>query len=160
MDTPPTPPIPPFHPRQRRADMPPISRRDYRAARFRAIRSRQPPLTSLAACARYRIGRKTAIRHCTLMRRLDGIQKDLIILNTHILHLLLHTPTILPPGVLAAVIHDIECASSLYRSLSTAGSPHNTIGFSSSLSTLLHSSLKLTTPPSAPSSMPAVFFGG
>ncbi|KAJ7148491.1 hypothetical protein C8R43DRAFT_1194657 [Mycena crocata] len=154
MDTPPTPPIPPFRPRQRRADMPPISRRDYRA-----IRSRQPPLTSLAACARYRIGRKTAIRHRTLMRRLDGIQKDLITLNTHILHLL-HTPTILPPGLLAAVIHDVERASSLCRGLSTAGSLHNTIGFPSSLSTLLHSSLKLTTPPSAPSSMPALFFDG
>ncbi|KAJ7175240.1 hypothetical protein C8R43DRAFT_1119255 [Mycena crocata] len=154
MDIPPTPLTPPFCPRQRQAVMPPISRRDYRA-----IRSRQPPLTSLTTCTRYRLGRKSAIRHRTLMRRLDGIQKDLIILNIHILRLL-DTPTILPPGVLAAVIHDVERASSLYRSLSTAGSLHNTPGVSSSLSTLLHSSLKLTTPPSAPSSMPADFFGG
>ncbi|KAJ7169258.1 hypothetical protein C8R43DRAFT_1155825 [Mycena crocata] len=59
-----------------------------------------------------------------------------------------HTPTILPPGVLAAVIHDVERASSLYRSLSTAGSLHNTIRVSSSLSTLLHD-LPFFLPPSS-----------
>ncbi|KAJ7939069.1 hypothetical protein B0H13DRAFT_1851240 [Mycena leptocephala] len=158
-DTPPLPRIP-FRPRQRRADAPPIpTRRTNRAARFRAIRSRQASLTSRAACARYRLGRKTAIRPRALMRRLDCVQKHLIMLHKNLLHLL-DTRTLLSPAAFASVIHDVERASSLCRSLSAAAPPHSIPGDLSSLSTLLHGPLKLTMPPCVPSSTSAAFFGG
>ncbi|KAK7034900.1 hypothetical protein R3P38DRAFT_3493245 [Favolaschia claudopus] len=57
-------PWPPFRPRQPRADTPhfPGPRWNPRTAKFLAIRSKQPPLTSHAASARYRLGRKTATK--------------------------------------------------------------------------------------------------
>ncbi|KAJ7925517.1 hypothetical protein B0H13DRAFT_2314321 [Mycena leptocephala] len=156
---PPSPRISPFRPRQRRADAPPIPRWNPRAAKFLAIRSRQPPVTSHAACARYRLGRKAADRHRTLTRRIDHAQKHLIALHTHILHLL-HCRTLLQPATLASVIHDVERASSLCRSLSASAPSHSLpIDFHSS-STSLHGSLKLATPPCVPLSTPVEFFGG
>ncbi|KAF7368383.1 hypothetical protein MVEN_00160100 [Mycena venus] len=154
---PPSPRIPPFRPRQRRADAPPIPRWNPRAAKFHAIRSRLPSPTSHAACARYRLGRKAAVRHRTLTKCLDAVQKHLSQLHTHILHLL-ESPTLLPSATMASVIHDVECASSLCCALSAAG-PSRTIHRShSSVPTLLHGRLKLTTPPCVPSSTPADFF--
>ncbi|KAJ7887950.1 hypothetical protein B0H13DRAFT_2342205 [Mycena leptocephala] len=126
------------------------------AAKFLAIRSQQPPVTSHAACARYRLGRKAADRHRTLTRRIDHAQKHLIALHTHILYLL-HCHTLLQPATLASVIHDVERASSLCRSLSASAPSHSLpINFHSS-STLLHGSLKLATPPCVPSSTPVDF---
>ncbi|KAJ7290649.1 hypothetical protein C8J57DRAFT_1276241 [Mycena rebaudengoi] len=57
--TPPHPHIPPFQRRQRPPG-PPLPRFSQRAAKFYGIRSRLPPLTSRAACARFRLSRKTA----------------------------------------------------------------------------------------------------
>ncbi|KAJ7032517.1 hypothetical protein C8F04DRAFT_654082 [Mycena alexandri] len=84
MITAPPPAPPPFRPRQRRADAPPIPRWNPRAAKFLAIRDSQPPLTSRAACARFRLGRKPADRHRALMRRFDRVQKQLTTLNNDI----------------------------------------------------------------------------
>ncbi|KAJ7465469.1 hypothetical protein B0H11DRAFT_2050077 [Mycena galericulata] len=60
----------PFRPRQQRYE-PPVPRWNPRAADFHAIRSQLPPLTSRAACARYRLGRKSAVLHHRLTKRLD-----------------------------------------------------------------------------------------
>ncbi|KAJ7751433.1 hypothetical protein B0H16DRAFT_831817, partial [Mycena metata] len=148
-----------FRPRQRRADMPPIARWDPRAAKFLAIRASQPPVSSRAACARYRLGRKTADRHNALMRRFDRLRRDLTELNTTILRLY-DTHTILPPSILANVIHDVERASSLYRTLRAAAAVDIIPEDISLPSTLLHGSLKPSTPPCVPSSTPVDFFGG
>ncbi|KAJ7749610.1 hypothetical protein B0H16DRAFT_1844688 [Mycena metata] len=148
-----------FRPRQRRADMPPIARWDPRAAKFLAIRASQPPVSSRAACARYRLGRKTADRHNALMRRFDRLRRDLTELNTTILRLY-DTHTILPPSILANVIHDVERASSLYRTLRAAAAVDIIPEDISLPSTLLHGSLKPSTPPCVPSSTLVDFFGG
>ncbi|KAJ7773864.1 hypothetical protein B0H16DRAFT_1684839 [Mycena metata] len=148
-----------FRPRQRRADIPPIARWDPRAAKFLAIRASQPPVSSRAACARYRLGRKTADRHNALMRRFDRLRRDLTEHNTTILRLY-DTHTILPPSILANVIHDVERASSLYRTLRAAAAVDIIPEDISLPSTLLHGSLKPSTPPCVPSSTPVDFFGG
>ncbi|KAJ7480517.1 hypothetical protein B0H11DRAFT_1242311, partial [Mycena galericulata] len=153
--------LPPFCPRQRRYE-PPVLRRNPRAAGFHAIRSQLPPLTSRAACARYRLGRKTATSHRTLTRRLDRFQKQLETLKKHLLHIL-DTRTLLSPAALTSVIHDVERASSLCRSLKAATFPHTIPGdlsSLSSLSTLLHGLLRPSTSPRGPSSTVAEFFGG
>ncbi|KAJ6474614.1 hypothetical protein C8R47DRAFT_1221012 [Mycena vitilis] len=90
--------IPPFRGRQRTSDSP-LPRYDPRAAKFYGIRSRLPPLTSPAACARYRLGRKNA----AAAARLD-IQLNRIATLLDALLALPHT--------LAAVIHTPSCASS------------------------------------------------
>ncbi|KAJ7928234.1 hypothetical protein B0H13DRAFT_2311778 [Mycena leptocephala] len=156
---PPSPRISPFRPRQRRVDAPPIPRWNPRAVKFLAIRSRQPPVTSHAACARYRLGRKAADRHRTLTRRFDHAQNHLIALHTRILHLL-HSCTFVQPATLASVIHDVDRASSLCRSLSAGVLLHDAPVLISSSSTWLHGSFKLAMPPCVPSSTPADFFGG
>jgi len=148
---PPPPRIPPFRPRQRRADAPPIPRWNPRAVKFRAIRSWLPSPTSHAACARHRLGRKAAVQHRALTKRLDVIQKHLSQLHTHILHLL-DSPILLPPATIASVIHDVARASSLCRTLSAAGPSHTIHRPHSSVSTPLHGRLKPTTPPCVPSS--------
>ncbi|KAJ7205737.1 hypothetical protein GGX14DRAFT_644239 [Mycena pura] len=96
------PPAPhPFRPRQQQADMPPIARWNSRAAKFLAIRALQPPLTSRAACARHRLGRKTADRHHALMGRFDRMQTELNDITTRILRL--HDAhTLLPAATLSA----------------------------------------------------------
>jgi hypothetical protein len=76
--------LPPFRPRQPRADLP----RLHRALRFAAIRSQQPPPASRAACARYRLGRRTAVRHVALTKRLDSLEKHIQALHTRVLHVL------------------------------------------------------------------------
>ncbi|KAJ7224186.1 hypothetical protein GGX14DRAFT_557074 [Mycena pura] len=53
-----SPPFP-FRPRKR-APGPPLPRFNRRAVKFHAIHLRLPPLSSRAACARYRLGKKTA----------------------------------------------------------------------------------------------------
>ncbi|KAJ7159439.1 hypothetical protein C8R46DRAFT_1108292 [Mycena filopes] len=154
------PTLRPFRPRQRRADMPPIARWNPRAAHFRALRASQPLLTSHAACARHRLGRKTADRHSALMRRCDRFHRNITELKTTIIH---HydTHTILPPSVLATVIQTAERASSLYRTLRAAAAV-DIIPVNFPLpSTLLHGSLKHPTPPTrVPSSTSVDFFGG
>ncbi|KAJ7737940.1 hypothetical protein B0H16DRAFT_1465965 [Mycena metata] len=147
-----------FCPRQRRADMPPIARWDPRAAKFLAICASQPPVSSRAACARYRLGRKTADQHNALMRRFDRLRRDLTELNTTIIRLY-DTHTILPPSILANVIHDVERASSLYRTLRATAAVDIVPEHISLPSTLLHGSLKPSTPPCVPLSTPVDFFG-
>ncbi|KAJ7182140.1 hypothetical protein C8R46DRAFT_1069293 [Mycena filopes] len=121
------PPLPPFRPRQRRADMPPIARWNPRAAHFRALRASLPPLTSRAACARHRLGRKTADRYRALARRLDRVQKELSEQNTRTIDTL-HTLA-LPLATLTHFIHDAvhdaERASSLCRTLRAAIAAHS-----------------------------------
>ncbi|KAJ7228371.1 hypothetical protein GGX14DRAFT_554470 [Mycena pura] len=146
----------PFRPRQRRYE-PPVP--NTRAADFHAIRSQLPALTSRAACARYRLGRKTAITHRTLTRQLDCVRKQLETLEKHLLHIL-DTRTLLSPVALTSVIHDVECASSLCRSLNAATFPHTIPRDLSSLSTLLHGLLRPATSPRVPSSTVVDFFGG
>ncbi|KAJ7044642.1 hypothetical protein C8F04DRAFT_1388977 [Mycena alexandri] len=153
------PPQRPFCPRQRRADMPPIARWNPRAAKFLAIRASQPPLTSRAACARHRLGRKTADRHHALTRRFARLRKELIELNTNITRLH-NTHAILAPTIIASVIHHAERASSLYRTLRAAVSAGSIPDTFSSISTSLHGSLELPTPPRVPSSTLVDFFGG
>ncbi|KAJ7804093.1 hypothetical protein B0H13DRAFT_635304, partial [Mycena leptocephala] len=100
--TPPHPHIPPFRGRQRVSDSP-IPRFNPRAAKFYAIRSRLPPLTSRAACARYRLSRKTAIP----LHDIAAAEHLLIQLND--IATLLHDVLLaLPP----AVIHTPDRASS------------------------------------------------
>ncbi|KAJ7032350.1 hypothetical protein C8F04DRAFT_1235486 [Mycena alexandri] len=135
----------PFCPRQRRADMPPIARWNPRAAKFLAIRASQPPLTSRAACARHRLGRKTADRHHALTRRFARLRKELIELNTNITRL--HdTHAILAPTIIASVIHHAERASSLYRTLRAAVSAGSIPDTFSSISTSLHTPNKAKSP--------------
>ncbi|KAJ7142189.1 hypothetical protein C8R46DRAFT_1071413 [Mycena filopes] len=149
-----------FRPRQRRADMPPIARWNPRAAKFLAIRASLPPVSSRAACARHRLGRKTADRHDALMRRYVRLRRHLTELNTTIIRLY-DTHTILPTPVLANVIHAAERASSLYRTLRAAAAVDiATVDFPLP-STPLHGSLKPPTPQTrVPSSTPVDFFGG
>ncbi|KAJ7604224.1 hypothetical protein DFH06DRAFT_1255078 [Mycena polygramma] len=99
--TSPHPRIPPFRGRQRTSDSP-LPRFNPRAAKFYAMRSRLPPLTSPAACARYRLGRENATR-IAAAARLD-IQLNRIVTLLDTLLALPHT--------LAAVIHTPDCASS------------------------------------------------
>ncbi|KAJ7208349.1 hypothetical protein GGX14DRAFT_567078 [Mycena pura] len=75
--------------------------------------------TSRAACARHRLGRKTADRHYTLMGRFDRMQTELNDITTRIFRL--HDAhTLLPAATLSAVIADVARASSLCRALCTA----------------------------------------
>ncbi|KAJ7035439.1 hypothetical protein C8F04DRAFT_1258987 [Mycena alexandri] len=129
MITAPLPAPPLFRPRQRRADAPPIPRWNLRAVKFLAIRDSQPPLTSRAGCARFRLGRKPADQHRALMRRFDRVQKQLTTLNNHILRL--HDIHILlPPAALTVVIQDAARASSLCRTLCAAFAAHTIPGAS------------------------------
>ncbi|KAJ7698507.1 hypothetical protein B0H16DRAFT_1644935 [Mycena metata] len=104
----PHPRIPPFRGRQRVSDSP-IPRFNPRAAKFYAIRSRLPPLTSRAACARYRIGRKTA----SSFHDIAAVEHLHIQLNDIATHLsLLHNTLTALPRTLATVIRILDCASS------------------------------------------------
>ncbi|KAJ7447567.1 hypothetical protein B0H11DRAFT_2082637, partial [Mycena galericulata] len=144
----------PFRPRQRRYE-PPVPRWNPRAADFHAIRSQLPPLTSRAACARYRLGRKSAVLHHRLTKRLDSTRKLVRELHMRILHLLdAHIPS---PSNIAYVIHDLERAC---HALRAAGRHHIVAADPPSFSTQLYGLLKLTTPPRDPSSTAHSFFGG
>jgi len=151
------PSTPPFRSRQRRI-FSPIPRFNPRTVKFRAIRSRLPPLTSRTACARYRLGRREAVRHHALTKRLDSVNKHLRELHARLLHLL-DSPILLPAPILASVIHDVEGASSLCRALGDVGHDHSLHGTLPSLSTSLHGHLKPATPCVPPSTL-VDFFGG
>ncbi|KAK6969515.1 hypothetical protein R3P38DRAFT_3141937 [Favolaschia claudopus] len=144
-------PWPPFRPRQPRADAPhfPGPRWNPRTAKFLAIRSKQPPLTSHAACARYRLGRKTATKLHKFLRQLEHARKQLTALRQSIS---LHTRTLLLADFPASVIHNVERASSLCRTFSAPAPSHSIYGDYSFTSTRLHASLEplllLCSPPS------------
>lgn len=121
---PPSPRISSFHPSQQRADAPSILRWNPCTAKFLAICLQQPPVTSHAACACYHLGGEAADWHRTLTRQLDHVQKHLIMLHTHILHLL-HCCTFLQPATLVSVLHNVERTSNLCHSLSTAAPSHS-----------------------------------
>ncbi|KAK7041095.1 hypothetical protein R3P38DRAFT_2893154 [Favolaschia claudopus] len=145
-------PWPPFRPRQPRADTPhfPGPRWNPRTAKFLAICSKQPPLTSRAACARYRLGRKTATRHYKLLRQLEHAQKHLTALCESVS--LLHTRTLnfLANSPASGVIHDVERASSLCRTFSASAPSHSIYADYSFTSTRLHPSLKPPLPHCSP----------
>ncbi|KAJ7861592.1 hypothetical protein B0H14DRAFT_2575950 [Mycena olivaceomarginata] len=142
------PSIAPFRPRQRRACVP---RPTPRADRFHAIRSRRPSPTSNAACARYRLGRKAAVRDVTLTKWLNALEKYVQKLQPRILHLL-DTSSLHPLSAVTTVIHDIEAASSSFRALSAAYHSHSIPQPSSSSSMPLHGALKPATPSAVASS--------
>ncbi|KAK6967001.1 hypothetical protein R3P38DRAFT_3151484, partial [Favolaschia claudopus] len=121
-----------------------------RTAKFLAICSKQPPLTSRAACARYRLGRKTATRHYKLLRQLEHAQKHLTALCESVS--LLHTRTLnfLANSPASGVIHDVERASSLCRTFSASAPSHSIYADYSFTSTRLHPSLKPPLPHCSP----------
>ncbi|KAK6988799.1 hypothetical protein R3P38DRAFT_3094406 [Favolaschia claudopus] len=153
-------PWPPFRPRQPRADTPhfPGPRWNPRTAKFLAIRSKQPPLTLRAACARYRLGRNTATWHYKLLRQLEHAQKHLTALCQSIS--LLHTRILLPADFPASVIHDVERTSSLCRTFSAPAPSHSIYGDYSFTSTRLHASLEPPLPHCSPPSTAMDFFDG
>ncbi|KAK7057042.1 hypothetical protein R3P38DRAFT_2839121, partial [Favolaschia claudopus] len=108
---------------------------------------KQPPLTSHAACARYRLGRKTATRLYKLLRQLEHARKHLTALRQSIS---LHTRTLLLADFPASVIHDVEHASSLSY-------VHGDYSFTS---TRLHASLEPLLLHCSPPSTAMDFFDG
>ncbi|KAJ7348576.1 hypothetical protein DFH08DRAFT_866182 [Mycena albidolilacea] len=155
------PHIPPFQPRQRHRTTP-IPAFNRRAAIFHGIRSRLPPLTSRAACARYRISIKTAASaslpiaapHIATPHTADLLTAaaQCILIQLHDAHE--HLTTLTP------VIQNSFCASS---SRCIHGPPHHSHIIPrvlSSISTPLHRTLKPAPSPYAPLSIFGGFFGG
>ncbi|KAJ7862307.1 hypothetical protein B0H13DRAFT_2072129 [Mycena leptocephala] len=154
--TSPHPRIPPFRPRQRVSDSS-IPRFNPRTVKFHARRLRLPPLTSRAACARYRLGRKLTAAPLSPRHNISAEE------HLHIrLNLLLDTllGTVALPSSLASVIHTPDRASSsCYTPPSSAPScsipPHTP--------PILNPPQHRSTPrrlPTHPPSNPTDFFGG
>ncbi|KAJ7171329.1 hypothetical protein C8R46DRAFT_1216900 [Mycena filopes] len=102
----PHPHIPPFRGRQRVSDSP-LPRFNPRAVKFYALRSHLPPLASRAACARYRLSRKTASSALPDIAAAEHLHIQLNSIAT-----LLHdTLFALPRNLTAVVIHTPERAS-------------------------------------------------
>ncbi|KAJ7037579.1 hypothetical protein C8F04DRAFT_1256791 [Mycena alexandri] len=124
------PPPTPFRPKQQRADMTPIARWNPCTAKFLTICDSQPPLTSCAACARYRLGRKTTDHHLCSPHDLTVCEKSYPS-YTQTSFALLNTPiTFLTPPATLSVIQDATRASGLCRTLCAAFTAHPVPGHS------------------------------
>ncbi|KAJ7025647.1 hypothetical protein C8F04DRAFT_1268943 [Mycena alexandri] len=155
--TSPHPRIPPFRGRQRVSDSP-IPRFNPRAAKFYGIHSRLPPLTSRAACARYRLHRKSA---SAPLHDIAAAEHPPVQLNDITTQLALLYDTLLAlPCTLAAVIHTPDRASSSCCPLPPSGPCRSIPPLTPPILNPPH--YRSTPPPSpyAPPSPSADFFGG
>ncbi|KAJ7806912.1 hypothetical protein B0H13DRAFT_2154734 [Mycena leptocephala] len=149
--------IPPFRPRQRVSD-PSTPRFNPRIVKFHARRLRLPLLTSRAACARYRLGRKLTAAPLSPRHNISAEEHLHIRLNL-LLDTLLETVVALPPS-LASVIHIPDRASS---SCCTPPSSAPSCSIPPYIPPILSPPQHRSTPhriPMHPPSSPTDFFGG
>ncbi|KAJ7090160.1 hypothetical protein C8R44DRAFT_818231, partial [Mycena epipterygia] len=143
--------IPPFRPRQR-APGPPLPRFNPHAAKFHAISSRLPPLTSRAACARYRLSRRLAAPPDTYAA-IEHMHRRLGDLRTHLIHLLDIVPETIPADAIlthaASDIRFLHRASSSRCVLEPPNQSYHIFDHPSSFSTPLQDHLKPAPSPCA-----------
>ncbi|KAJ7914467.1 hypothetical protein B0H13DRAFT_2002736 [Mycena leptocephala] len=155
--TSPHPRIPPFRPRQHVSNSS-IPRFNPRAVKFHARRLRLPSLTSRAACARYRLGRK--LTAAPLSPRHDTSAEEYLRIRLNLLLDTLLDTVVALPSSLASVIHTADRASS---SCCTPPSSAPFCSIPPYTPPILNPPQHRSTPhrlPTHPPSNPTDFFGG